>query len=156
MSRSIFHALCLCTLAFGQAVRAQQAADRIDFGTAGLDIPAATQIVRVSPRTVTTIGETMLRETGTRRLRLARDLGECRSALALPYLRQVLTDKDPALRAEAARSAARIGDAAILPADQPLLRDGDASVRREAVMACAALGDDDAATAALRDADETV
>jgi HEAT repeat protein len=156
MSRSIFHALCLCTLAFCQAVHAQQPADRIDFGTTGLDIPAATERVSVSPRTVTAIGETMLRESGTRRLRLARDLGECRSALALPYLRQILTDKGPALRAEAARSAARIGDAAILPAVQSLLRDVDASVRREAVVACAALGDEDAATAALRDADEAV
>jgi HEAT repeat protein len=151
-----------CLLAFaGPLVSAQTrpavpTTQPLDFGTAGLDIAPAVEAVTVAPRTITLIGDALARETGSRRLRLARDLGECRSPLALPYLLKLLADPEPAMRAQAVESAGKLGDRSALPALRPLLNDPNAAVRREAVLACAALGDENVVSNALADSDVAV
>lgn len=97
-------ALCTaCLLAFAARLVFAQAGgpstQPLDFGAAGLDIAPAVEIIVVSPRTVDLLGEALLRETGARRLRLMRDLGECRSPLAAPHVRKMLSDPMPAMRA---------------------------------------------------------
>jgi HEAT repeat protein len=128
----------------------------MDFGTDGLDIAPGVEVVNIPPRTIELIGAALARETGARRLRLARDLGECRSALALPLLRTLLTDHDPLMRAQAAVSAGKVGDHSILPDLREMLKDASAAVRREAVISCAGLGDTEAVAQALADADTVV
>ncbi|HEV2294452.1 MAG TPA: HEAT repeat domain-containing protein [Tepidisphaeraceae bacterium] len=148
--------LLAMTAAHGQQRSSTGPADRLGFGIDHLDIAEAVEVIEVPPRTVTMLGESMIRERGTRRVGLARDLGACRSPAALPFLRQVLTDADPSLRAQAVRSAGEIGDVSIVADLRPLLRDPAAAVRREAVLACAALADTDPAAAALDDPDPAV
>lgn len=126
------------------------------FGTAGLNIAPAVEVVSVTPRTIELLDSAIQGETGVRRLRLARDLGECRSALALPRMKALLADPDPTMRAQAAASAGKLGDRSILPNLHEALKDSNAAVRREAVTACAALGDESAVIQALADTDATV
>ena len=71
-------------------------------------------------------------------------------------VRSMLTDPEPEVRLQAARSSGIRRDRQALPALTPLLREGNAAVRREAAIALGAIGDRSAAPsllAALGDSD---
>jgi HEAT repeat protein len=115
---------------------------KLDFGDEGLVFPQPTIVNAHVPRTAQLLGEAYRKKDPleARRVQLIADLGRTAQPAAAPYVIEAMKDDSPAVRAEAARSAAMIGASPELHlALEKLLADADAGVRREAVMSASNL-----------------
>ena len=136
----------LAALLFASALGAQSTRSndgKLDFGTAGLVFEPATVTPGHTDRTAQLLGEAYRRSEPLewRRVRLIADLGQVSLPSAAPFVMDAMKDASPAVRAEAARSAAMITPPtpALLAEVDKLLADADANVRREAVLSAATL-----------------
>src|SRR5437764_770813 len=109
--------------------------DRMDFGTELLVFPPIVFTNPLTARTAELIGQAYRHQDPIvwKRVQYVADLGQTARPEAAPFLVDAMKDPAPAVRAEAARSAAQVVDAPNLLAEvEKLLADTDASVRREA------------------------
>lgn len=127
----------------------------IPFGADGLDIPAQPVQIQLSARSITLLGQALQDKTSISRVSHAHELALCGTG-GLPYLLEGLSDANPLVRAECARSVGVLHDISAASKVAVLARDADPVVRREAVLAAASLGDTDPVMAALDDPSELV
>lgn len=134
---TIILVLALRGLMFAQTT----APAHLDFGSEGLVFPPVTIANGHSQRTAQLLGEAYRRNEPLvwKRVQYVADLGAVVLPAAAPYLIDAMKDPAAEVRAEAARSAARVGDASLLPEVEKLLGDSEAIVRREVVIAAATL-----------------
>jgi HEAT repeat protein len=149
-------------LAFGSCVTARAGCPtpilpdgRIGYGIEGLPIPPVNLKDETAPRTVELLGKALgePQRTTAQRIQLVFDLGNCKMPDSTKYVREILKDTEPSIRAEAARSAAKLGDASMIGDLKSLLSDADPTVRREVILAGAALGDASFVAAGLKEKD---
>jgi HEAT repeat protein len=139
-ARHFLVAFMLC--AGGAVAQTTQPADApLDFGRENLAIPPAVVTNTHRPRTAELLGEAYQRREPVvwKRVGYISDLGKVALPGAAPYLAEAMKDPSPAVRAEAARSAALVDEAALLAEVEKRLEDADATVRREATLAAAKL-----------------
>jgi HEAT repeat protein len=134
---------------------ATQPAAFIPFGADGLDIPPQPNQLQLPARSITLLGQALQDKTSISRVSHAKELASCGPA-ALTYLIEGLTDADPLVRAECAKSVGLLHEVSATSKVAALARDADPAVRREAVLAAAALGDTAPVTAGLNDDSELV
>jgi HEAT repeat protein len=146
--------LFLCAVAVAQTVPTSD--PPLEFGLSPFNIPPGIEINTTPPRVVEMLVEALQAEPVVqRRVELVRDLGRCRLPAALSPVIAAMGDREAAVRAEAARSAAVLGNRAALSSLQELLKDSSPAVRAETILAGAALDDPAFVTAGLKDADES-
>src|SRR5688572_25638469 len=117
------------------------ATEKLDFGSEGLTFPPVVYVNSHSDRTAQLLGDAYRRRDPLiwKRAQHVADLGRVALPAAAPYLLDAMKDPSPAVRAEAARSAALVGDPSLASGVNALLADADVSVRREAVRAAASI-----------------
>src|SRR5437868_4749230 len=106
--------------------------DRMDFGTEGLVFPPVVFTNPLTARTAQLIGEAYRHQDPIvwKRVQYVAELGQAARPEAAPFLIDAMKDAAPAVRAEAASSAAKIVDAPNMLAEvEKLLGDSDASAR---------------------------
>ena len=148
-------ALLLCN-ENASAQTTRKSAPPIPYGIPS-DLPPPIETNATSPHVVEMLAEALAaKPVVSRRVELINDLGLTGLPTALPGIEAAMSDPDPAVRAQAARSAAMLGDTSIRPALHNLLSDDSEEVRNEVVRAGASFNDPSFVEAGLNDKSDSV